>query len=178
MSQKIVRKFKSTLFDLWVIIRDFIQNSLGGGYWCPRWLRVGLYSLMGNKIHTFRINPGCFIGGNKLSVGKGAFISYDNFFDLTDEIVIGNNVRIAMRSTFITSSHEIAGDKQRAGKATHAPIHIGDGCWIGGNVTILPGVSIGEGTVVAAGAVVTKNCEANSIYAGVPAKKIKVLSEE
>ena len=178
MVQKFFKKIKSTLLDLWVIFRDFLQNSIGGGYWCPRWLRVSLYSLMGNKIHSFRFNPGCFVGGNKLYVGKGSFISYGNFFDLSDYIIIGDNVHVAMRCTFITSSHELSGSEQRARAVIHSPIQIGNGCWIGGNETILPGVSIGEGTVIAAGAVVTKDCEPNALYAGVPAKKVKTLSQE
>ena len=131
--------------------------------------------MMGNDIKTNQINPGCFIGGNRLKVGKGSFISYNNFFDLSDDITIGNNVHIAMRCLFITSLHEMGDKDRRAGKIEHKPISIGDGCWIGGNVTILPGVKIGKGTIIAAGAVVTKNCESNSLYAGVPAHKIKNL---
>lgn len=52
---------------------------------------------------------------------------------------------------------------------------IENGCWIGANVTVLPGVTIKSGTIVAAGAVVVRDCEGNCIYGGVPAKKIKNL---
>ena len=55
-------------------------------------------------------------------------------------------------------------------------VKIGKGVWIGANVTILPGVTIGDGCIIAAGAVVNKNCEANSLYAGVPAVKVKTLA--
>lgn len=145
---------------------------------CPRVIRALIYRIMGNKIKTIQINAGCYIGGNKLSIGKGTFVSYHCFFDLSDKIIIGNSVNIAMRCTFITSSHETGDYTRRAGNATHRPITIGDGCWIGGNVTVLPGVNIGNGTIIAAGAVVTKDCDSNSVYAGVPAKKIKRLSPE
>lgn len=52
-----------------------------------------------------------------------------------------------------------------------------DGCWLGGNVTVLPGVTIGRGCVIAAGAVVTKSCDPNGLYAGVPARRIRDLDE-
>ncbi|MCR4913326.1 MAG: acyltransferase [Lactobacillus sp.] len=55
------------------------------------------------------------------------------------------------------------------------PVKIDDGCWIGANVTILPGVHIGKGCVIGAGAVVNKDCEPNGVYVGVPAKRIKDL---
>lgn len=58
-----------------------------------------------------------------------------------------------------------------------APIRIEDGCWIGANVTILPGVTIKAGTVIAAGAVVIHDCDENALYGGVPAKKIRDLQE-
>ena len=53
------------------------------------------------------------------------------------------------------------------------PIIVGDGCWIGANSLIMPGVTIGNGVVIAAGSVVTKDCESDCLYGGVPAKKIK-----
>jgi maltose O-acetyltransferase len=52
-------------------------------------------------------------------------------------------------------------------------VRIGDRCWIGARATILPGVSIGDGTVVAAGAVVTKDCEPGAVYGGVPARRLR-----
>lgn len=65
--------------------------------------------------------------------------------------------------------------KRRAGKAIVGDIIIENGCWIGGNVTILPGVVISEGCIIGAGSVVTKNTEKNSLYVGVPAKKVRNL---
>ena len=58
------------------------------------------------------------------------------------------------------------------------PIHIGKNVWIGSNATILAGVSIGNGAVIGAGSVVTKDVPENTVYAGVPAKKIKDISDE
>lgn len=76
---------------------------------------------------------------------------------------------------FCSSTHKIGSEKKRAGDAVGNPIYIEDGCWIGARSLILPGVTIGKGTIIAAGSIVTKNCEPNSLYAGIPAKKIKHL---
>lgn len=111
----------------------------------------------------------------ELSVDRNSFISVECFFDLSELIVIGENASIAMRSVFITSTHEIGSLEKRAGNALAEPITIGDGCWIGANVTVLPNVRIGAGTIIAAGSVVTRDCDPNSVYAGVPAQKIKTL---
>lgn len=173
---KYIRYLFRSIRKLGGYLSVFFQTSIAGSCLCPRWLRFIIYRLFGNHIHTTHINARCFIGGSKLSVGKKTFISFDNFFDLTDSITIGDNVHIAMKSVFITSTHKIETEFRRAGQGISSPIVIEDGCWIGGNVTILPGVTIGKGTIIAAGAVVTKSCEPNSLYAGVPAKKIKDLS--
>lgn len=76
---------------------------------------------------------------------------------------------------FITSNHSMNSSDKRGGQLKPLPIVIKDGCWIGANVTILPGTIIEEGCVIAAGSVVKGVCKINSLYAGVPAKKIKDL---
>ena len=131
--------------------------------------------MYGNRIAPGTIiYPQCFIGG-ELSVGRNSFISVACFFDLSERIEIGKNVSIAMRSVFIASTHEIGSLEKRAGNAIAGPITIGNGCWIGANVTALPNVRIGDGVIIAAGSVVTRDCAPNSLYAGVPAQKIKIL---
>ena len=71
----------------------------------------------------------------------------------------------------MSDTHEIGDSSRRAGASKYPSINIGDGCWIGANSLILGGFTIGEGTIIAAGSVVIKNCEPNSLYAGVPGKK-------
>lgn len=159
-------------------IRNILLNSIGGGYWIPDKIRVLYYNWLGIKMDsTTKINAKNTIYGRKLVIDKNAFINYENYFDCTEEIHIGKNVWIGMRCIFITATHEIEGGFQRAGECKSAPIFVGDGCWIGAGTTILPGVSIGAGTIIAAGSVVTRDCEQNSIYAGIPAKKIRILNE-
>jgi acetyltransferase-like isoleucine patch superfamily enzyme len=157
-------------------MRNFLLNSIGGCYLLSEKFRNFYYNCLGLKIGSNSIiSAHNTFSGRKLLVGSNSFINHENYFDLTDSITIGDNVWIGMRCTFITSTHEIGNSTQRAGISKSSPIVIEDGCWIGANVTILPGVTIKSGAVIAAGAVVNKCCEKNCLYAGVPAKKIKIL---
>ena len=81
-----------------------------------------------------------------------------------------------MNVHFVTSSHEIGDTYKRASNNISKPIVIGDGCWIGCDVTVLPGSIIGSGTVVAGGSVVHGVLESDCLYGGNPAKLIKRLS--
>ena len=82
-----------------------------------------------------------------------------------------------MNTCFICLSHFIGDSNKRAGKNIYSNIHVGKGSWIGANVTVLPGVSIGNGCIVAAGSVVISDCEDNCLYAGNPAKKKRYLED-
>lgn len=105
----------------------------------------------------------------KLVLGSGFFNSNVKI-RCTEEITIGNNVAISHDVTIMDSdAHEIKDDDYQKTK----PIHIGNHVWIGTRATILKGVTIGDGSIIAAGSVVTKNVPSNTIVAGVPAKVIK-----
>jgi len=102
-------------------------------------------------------------------LGDDGFISRDCYFEDHAPITIGARTWIGARSVFLTATHDIGPHERRAGEWRTAPIIVGDGCWIGAGVTVLPGITIGDGCVVAAGAVITSDCECDSLYAGVPA---------
>jgi acetyltransferase-like isoleucine patch superfamily enzyme len=92
---------------------------------------------------------------------------------------IGNNVHIGPDATICTDTHEVDPIIRSESKASFScPIIIEDHCWIGARATILPGVRIGRGSTVAAGAVVAKDVEPGTVVGGVPAKVIKKLGEE
>ena len=170
MADKIIE-----LNEIKMIVRNFLQCSIAGGYLCPRILRRWIYNALGNHIKTNSINSGCILMGRKLHIDTGSFINSGVYFDCTDKIIIGKNVFVGMRTTFITSSHVMGSAECRAGDGITAPIYIEDGVWIGGNVTILPGVTIKKGAMVSAGAVVVRDCEENCIYSGCPARILKTL---
>jgi len=91
------------------------------------------------------------------------------------EVHIGNHVMIGPGTLITTVTHPLDYRRRREYVASAQPVTIEDDVWIGGNVTLLPGVTIGQGSVVAAGAVVTKDVPPRTLVGGVPAKVIKTL---
>lgn len=97
------------------------------------------------------------------------------FIDASAPVKVGTHVQFGQRASVITSSHAIGDSAIRGGTPLRLPVTIGDGCWIGTNATILPGVTVAEGCIIAAGAVVTKDTTSDGLYAGVPARRIRDL---
>jgi len=116
----------------------------------------------------FHINLGIFT-----HMGKNVFINHDCTFLDIGGITIEDDVLIAPKVSLITESHPLSPAERRA--LIVKPIVIKRNAWIGAGATILPGVTVGENAVVAAGAVVNKDVPANTAVAGVPAKVIKAL---
>jgi len=113
-----------------------------------------------------------------VSFAEGSFVNVGCFFDGNARVRLGAGVQIGMHTVFVTASHEISEQRdRRAGANTAAPIDVEDGVWIGARATILPGVVIGRSTVIGAGALVVKSCEADSVYFGSPARKIRSLAQ-
>ena len=113
--------------------------------------------------------------GARLSLGSG-YMNHDCVIDCFDSISIGHNVVISERVVLRDSdNHSIkdVGDTASDKSAETAPIVIEDQVWIGMNVTVLRGVTIGKGAVVAAGSVVNKDVPPHCLAAGVPAKVVK-----
>lgn len=129
---------------------------------------------------TLRIRKGCFFDNPKNVVfGKDVFVNRCCQFHIgylkETKIFIGNNVWIGMDVCFICPSHVIGDETKRAGRGTYGNIIIGDGTWIGARSTILSGVSVGKGCIIAAGSIVNKDVPDNTMVGGVPAKIIKRL---
>lgn len=130
------------------------------------------------------VSPGAMVQGN-VFVGENSSIQsyciltgYGTVDDKLGSITIGNNVRIAPHVMMLGANHifddvTIPISKQGLRRKS---IVIEDDCWIAGRANIMAGVTIGKGSVVAAGAVVTKDVPPYSVVAGVPAKVIKMRS--
>ena len=115
--------------------------------------------------------------GNKIHLGKGSFINYGStLLDMSD-IYIGDDVRIAPNCAIYTVWHPL-GYKEREARICYTDeVYIGNHCWICGNVTILPGVHIGDYSVIGAGSVVTSDIPSNCLAYGNPCKIIRRLEE-
>jgi acetyltransferase-like isoleucine patch superfamily enzyme len=113
--------------------------------------------------------------GKHTQIGKNVFINFDCVFLGLGGITIEDNVLIAPKVSLLTEGHPTSIEDRHS--LVPQPIHIKKNAWIGANATILPGVTVGENSIVAAGAVVSKNVPDNSIVGGVPAKFIKSINQ-
>ena len=111
----------------------------------------------------------------RLRIGSNCWINAGCVFDASSSIDIGNSVALGQGVMILTNSHEIGPSRERAGTKTSLPVVIGDGVWIGARATVLPGVTIGSGAIVAAGALVNSSVEPDSLVGGVPARLIRKL---
>lgn len=119
--------------------------------------------------------PFYFCYGKHISIGKGSYINVNcNFID-DGEIIIGKKVMFGPSVTIATVGHPINPDMREY--MYTAPVRIEDNVWVGGNVTICPGVTIGENSVIGAGSVVIHDVPANCIAAGNPARVIRQIDE-
>lgn len=113
--------------------------------------------------------------GYNIHLGDHVLINYNGTFLDAAPIVIGDHCLIGPMAGFYTVSHPLDPERRKAGYVDGKPIILKDNVWIGGSCTILPGVTIGENSVIGAGSVVTKDIPANVIAAGNPARVIRSL---
>lgn len=117
----------------------------------------------------------CDVGKN-IHVGKDFLTNYNVKILDVDTVTIGDYCMIGPNTVISSVNHPMSAEGRRKKLSIAKPVVIGDNVWIGANCTILPGVTIGNNVVVAAGAVVVKDVADNSLVGGVPAKLIKTLS--
>ena len=131
------------------------------------------------------VGEGCYIepplhanfGGHYLHFGDHVYANFNlTLVDDTD-IYIGNNVMLAPNVVLTTTGHPVLPALRRHGLQFSMPIHIGDGCWIGAGVMVMPGITIGENSVIGAGSVVTHDIPANVVAVGNPCRVLREISE-
>lgn len=137
-----------------------------------------LAELLGSIGEQTIIRPPLYVDyGKYITVGARTFINY-NFAALdVAPITIGDDVQIGPNVQLLTPTHPLAAGPRRDKLEAAKPISIGNNVWLGGGVIVLPGVSIGENTVVGAGAVVTRDLPANVVAVGNPARVVRDLPE-
>jgi maltose O-acetyltransferase len=147
------------------------RDALIGCAALPDVFRPVLLRMSGLDIRTSRIPPRTHIGTSKVVIGRGTSMLSGCSLVGSELIEIGEDNIFGPEVMIITSEHTI-GEDGSVSDVRNRPVHIGDRCWIGARAMILPGVTIGDGVVVAPGAVVTEDCEPYAHYGGVPARRL------
>jgi len=134
---------------------------------------------------SFMQGPVFFHYGKHTSIGKRCFINYN--FTVQDDayVEIGDDCNFGPNTTIVTPVHPLLPDERHtmldsSGKPSHLcyakPVKIGNDCWFGANVLVCPGVTIGDGCVIGAGSVVTRDIPPMSFAAGVPCRVIREIN--
>lgn len=121
----------------------------------------------------FETDYGCYS-----RIGHDTFINHNAYLMDGGGITIGHHCFIGPNCGMYTAVHPLLAKERNTGLEKALPITIGDHCWLGGNVTILPGVTIGSHTVIGAGSVVTKDIPDHVIAVGNPCRVLRAITEE
>lgn len=136
---------------------------------------------------TRMLGPIRFHYGCHTTIGEGCFVNFNFTVQDDAKVTIGNHCNFGPNVTIVTPMHPMLPDERRGlvcedGVERHLcyakPVVIGDDCWFGANVVVCPGVTIGEGCVIGAGSVVTRDIPDHSFAAGVPARVIRPITED
>ncbi|NFG58750.1 acyltransferase [Clostridium botulinum] len=132
----------------------FILEIDNSGY-----VRIGKNLMIKGPTYISSIKQGI------INIGNSAFFNHNVSLTCINKIEIGNKCMFANNVVIVDHDHDLIN-----GGYSNSPIHIGNSVWVGANSVILQGVTIGDGAIIAAGSVVNKDVEANTIVAGIPAK--------
>jgi maltose O-acetyltransferase len=121
--------------------------------------------------------PFCCEYGTRVSIGAGTFVNYDCLILDVASVTVGAACQIATRVQLLTATHPIHPEPRRIGWESGEPIVVGDNVWLGGGVIVCPGVTIGDDTVVGAGAVVAADLPPGVVAAGVPARVLREIGD-
>ena len=116
-------------------------------------------------------------GGKHVHLGKNVYFNFNATLVDDTHIYIGDCTLIGPNVTLATAGHPILPDLREKALQFNLPIHIGKNCWLGAGVIVLPGVTIGDNTVIGAGSVVTKDIPANVVAVGNPCKVLREINE-
>lgn len=152
-----------------------ITAQINCGYRSQEELRALVSELVGYKVDDgFRLFPPLYSDyGKNIKLGTNVFINSGCCFQDQGGIEIGDGCLIGHQVVIATLNHDF--DPAKRAEMTPKKVVLGKNVWVGSHATILPGVTVGDGSIIAAGAVVTKDVPERCIAAGVPARVIKTL---
>ena len=117
-------------------------------------------------------------GGHHCHFGKNVYANYNLTAVDDTHIYVGDNTMIAPNVILASAAHPLDPEERRKGYQYNQPVHIGKNCWLGAGVIVVPGVSIGDDTVIGAGSVVTKDIPSGVVAVGNPCRVIKEIRRE
>ena len=131
------------------------------------------------------IGEGCYIepplhsnwGGRNVHFGKGVYANFNLTLVDDTHIYVGDHTMLGPNVTLATAGHPIYPPLREKGYQFNVPVRIGKNCWLGAGVIVMPGVTIGDNTVIGAGSVVTKDIPANVVAVGNPCRVMRPISE-
>jgi acetyltransferase-like isoleucine patch superfamily enzyme len=135
----------------------------------------------------FLHGPVYFHYGKHTKIGAGFFANFNLTIQDDASVTIGNHCSFGPNTTIVTPIHPLIAQERRQMRTASGelkalcyakPVKIGNDCWLGANVTVCPGVEIGDNCVIGAGSVVTRDIPANSLAAGVPCRVIREITEK
>ncbi|MEG1552338.1 MAG: sugar O-acetyltransferase [Kiritimatiellia bacterium] len=173
------------LLNRYWIARKLIQRFNGPDVIDPDARVITLRELLGQAGERCWIDAPfhCDYGDN-IYIGKDVYIGYDCIFQDDNRITIGDDCLIGAGTILSTPEHPIVRAQRLLPDTTTGgtryttrtrPVTIGNGCWLGAGVRVLPGVTIGEGCVVGAGSVVNRDLPPNTVCAGVPCRVLRAI---
>lgn len=116
-------------------------------------------------------------GGHHVHFGKRVYANFNLTLVDDSHIYIGDYTMIGPNVTIATAGHPVLPELREKNYQYNIPVHIGKNCWLGAGVVVLPGVTIGDNTVIGAGSIVTKNIPANVVAVGNPCKVIREIND-
>lgn len=139
--------------------------------------RALLVQLLGDVGEDVTIRPPIYFDyGYQTTIGRGTFINHDAVILDVGRVTIGEDVQMGPRVQLLTPLHPMDATERTEGWESQQPITIGARVWLGGGVIVCPGVTIGDDTVIGAGAVVTRDVPAGVFAAGNPCRVIRELA--
>lgn len=157
------------------LLWGFLVNAAAASPALSALTRTRILRRCGVDVVTTDVRPGCWFFSADVRIGEMTLINHRCYFDSRESITVGDHCSLAPEVMLCTSGHRPGDAAKRAGAYEAAPINVRNGSWLGTRATILGGVTIGEGCIVAAGAVVTQDCAPHGMYAGVPARRVRDL---
>ena len=132
------------------------------------------------------IGEGCYIetpfhsnfGGRHVHFGNYVYANFNLTLVDDTHIYVGDYTMIGPNVTLATAGHPIEPSLRQKGMQYNMPLHIGTNCWLGAGVIVLPGVTIGDNTVIGAGSVVTRDIPANVVAVGNPCRVLRPIGEQ